>query len=216
VACFVKVYGVVFLGTPRSAEHAAGHEASAGMLLPMALLCVVCALIGVAPGLVRLPLQSALTSYQSSLASGGLAGLVPFGRISLLAVGLIVLAALTALFLSRRAAPYAVSRTWGCGYLRPTARMQYSASSFAAMLISWFRGVLCPEVHRREVAGLFPLPGFFESHLPETVLERIYLPLLDYLHLKSASIRRLQHGKLNIYIFYTFITLVLLMVVTER
>ena len=218
LACFVKVYGVVFLGTPRSAEHAAGHEAPAGMLLPMTLLCVLCVLIGVAPGLVRLPLQSALSSYQRSLASNGLAPLVPFGWISLLAAGLIVLAALAALFLSRRTAslPHAVARTWGCGYLRPTARVQYSASSFAAVLISWFRGVLRPELHLKEVSGFFPLPGFFKSHLPETVLERIYLPLLDYLYLKSAAIRRLQNGKLNIYIFYTFITLVLLMVVTTR
>jgi hypothetical protein len=66
------------------------------------------------------------------------------------------------------------------------------------------------------VSGFFPLPGSLESHLPETVLDRLYLPWLDYLYLKSLTIRRLQHGKLNIYIFYTFITLVLLMVATTR
>jgi formate hydrogenlyase subunit 3/multisubunit Na+/H+ antiporter MnhD subunit len=216
VACFVKVYGVVFLGMPRSTKHAAGGEASAGMLLPMAFLCFFCVLIGVAPGLIRIPLQSALSNYQGSLPQ--VAPLIPFGLISLLAAGLIVLVALLALSLSRRrrSLPDAVARIWGCAYLRPTARMQYSASSFASVLISWFSWVLCPEFHRKEVSGFFPLPGSLESHLPETVLDRLYLPWLDYLYLKSLTIRRLQHGKLNIYIFYTFITLVLLMVATTR
>jgi formate hydrogenlyase subunit 3/multisubunit Na+/H+ antiporter MnhD subunit len=218
VACFVKVYGVVFLGSPRSAEHAAGHESPYSMLLPMALLCLICVLIGVAPGVIASPLNGALQGYQSSLSSQGLAGFVPFGRLSLLAAGLIVSALLVGVILRRRVAgrPQAVSATWGCGYLRPTPRMQYSSSSFGAMLVDWFRGLLCPEVHREEVAGLFPVPGRFESHVPETVLERLYLPWLEYLHLKSTVIRRLQHGKLNIYIFYTFITLVLLLLATSR
>jgi hypothetical protein len=94
--------------------------------------------------------------------------------------------------------------------------MQYSASSFGDTLVSWFRAVLRPEVHRKEVSGIFPEPGSFESHLPETVLERIYLPFLEYLYRKSAAVRHLQHGKLNIYIFYTFITLVVLLAVTSR
>jgi len=218
VACFVKVYGVAFLGTPRSAEHAGGHEAPAWMLWPMALLSLICILIGVAPALIALPLNSAIVGYRGSLASRGIADLVPLGWLSLLGICLLALTALVALFLLRRARslPHAVSSTWGCGYLQPTPRMQYTSSSFGATLVSWFRGALRPELHRTEVTGLFPLPGRFESHLPETVLERIYLPFLEYLYRKSAPVRRLQHGKLNIYIFYSFLTLVLLLVVTMR
>jgi len=217
VACFVKVFGVVFLGVPRSPEHAAGHEAPAGMLWPMALLSFSCAVIGFAPGLIAYPLNNALLSYRAALASQGIANLVPFGWLSLLALALVATAALIALFLSRRAArlPRLVSPTWGCGYLRPESSMQYSASSFGATLVSWFRAVLRPETHREEVDGLFPAPGRLASHLPETVLERIYLPFLEYLFHKTAPVRRLQHGKLNIYIFYSFLTLVLLMVLTS-
>lgn len=218
VACFVKVYGIAFLGTPRSAGHAGGQEAPAVMLWPMALLCMLCVLIGVVPAVIGLPLNSAIISYQSSLSSQGIANLVPLGVLSILGLSLLALVALIALFLLRRARklPHAVSSTWGCGYLQPTSRMQYSASSFADMLVTLFRGVLRPELHRKEVEGLFPVPGRLESHVPETVLERIYLPLLEYLYLKTAPVRRLQHGKLNIYIFYSFITVVLLLVLTMR
>ena len=217
LACFVKVYGVVFLGVPRSPDHAGGHEAPPSMLVPMALLSLVCLLIGVAPGVLALPLGHAVLSYQNLQATRGLASLVPFGWISALGAGLVGCAALAALFLARRARrqPVAVSRTWGCGYLRPGPRMQYSASSFGETLVYWFSGVLRPELHRKEVSGLFPERASLESHLPEAVLERIYLPFLGYLFRKTAPVRHLQHGKLNIYIFYTFITLVTLLVVTS-
>ena len=218
LACFVKVYGVAFLGLPRSPEHAGGHEAPASMLLPMALLSLVCVLIGVAPGLVAAPLENVVAGYHTLLKAPILASRVPFGWISLLGVGLLAAAALIALLLARRAGrePSAVTRTWSCGYLRPDARMQYSASSFGATLVSWFRAVLCPEEHRKEVTGIFPEAGSFTSHLPETVLERMYIPFLQYLYRKSAAVRHLQHGKLNIYIFYTFITLVVLLAVTSQ
>ena len=218
VACFVKVYGVVFLGQPRSAEHAASHESPVSMLLPMALLCSLCLLIGVAPGLVASPLGAALIAYRGSLAPSDIASLFPFGWLSFLAAALLLVAALLWLLLWRRTASRTrgAGATWGCGYLRPTARMQYSASSFGATLVSWFAALLCPESRREQQGDPFPPAGSFASHVPETVLERIYLPFLEYLHAKSAPVRRLQHGKLNIYIFYTFITLLLLMVLTSR
>ena len=218
VACFVKVYGVAFLGVPRSPEHEARHEAPGIMLWPMALLSLVCVLIGVAPVLIAAPLQSAVAGYQGALASPLLADLLPLGQLSLLGISLIALACLVAWYLMRRwrALPAAVSSTWGCGYLAPTPRMQYSSSSFGAMLVYWFRGVLRPEVHRKEVSGHFPEVGRFQSHVPETVLEQIFVPFLEYLYRKSAPVRGLQHGKLNIYIFYSFITVVLLLVLTMQ
>jgi hydrogenase-4 component B len=218
VACFVKVFGVAFLGMPRSPEHEAGHEAPASMLAPMAVLAGVCAIIGLVPLLTVLPLDNAIRAYQGALASTGVGRLAPLWLLSLLGLGLVALAAGVALYLlwRCRALPQERSVTWGCGYLAPSPRMQYSSSSFGSMLVHWFRALLRPEVHRKEVAGLFPDPARFASHVPETVLERAYLPLLDYLYLKTAPVRRLQCGKLNIYIFYTFATLILLLVLTTR
>jgi formate hydrogenlyase subunit 3/multisubunit Na+/H+ antiporter MnhD subunit len=218
VACFVKVFGVAFLGAPRSADHAAGHEAPRAMLWPMGILAAVCALIGVIPLLIASPLNGAVAGYSNDLAEEQLSRLVPFGWISALAVGLIVTGWLIWFYFAgrTRSLPYNKSVTWGCGYLHPTPRMQYSSSSFGALLVNMFKTVLMPEVHKKEVTGNFPGPSSFQSHVPETVLERGYLPLLDYLYLKSSPIRHLQHGKLHIYIFYTFITLVVLMALTTR
>jgi hydrogenase-4 component B len=218
VACFVKVFGVLFLGTPRSAEHAGGHESPPSMLWPMGALSLICLFIGVGPVLLGFPLTSAVAGYQAALGATTVGALVPLGWLSILAAGLLVLIALIWLYVSSavRKRPVVESGTWGCGYIRPTPRMQYTSSSFGSMLVDYFRHFLCPVVHRKEVSGLFPSESGFESHVPETVLERLYLPFLEYVYMKALPIRRLQHGKLNIYIFYTFITLVLLMVLTTR
>ncbi|GFO55533.1 hydrogenase [Geomonas sp. Red276] len=219
VACFVKVFGVVFLGAPRSAPHAAAHEAPSSMLWSMGLLAGCCVAIGLFPFIAIRPLDGALASYLGSQPPHQpLGDLVPFGWISALAVGLLAVTMLIALLFRMRGStlPRERSVTWGCGYLAPTPRMQYSSSSFAAMLVRMFRLLLRPEEHRREPDGPFPCTGHFESHVPETVLEQAYLPGLEYLYRKSAPVRHLQHGKLNLYIFYTFITLVVLMALTTR
>ncbi|GFO68146.1 hydrogenase [Geomonas limicola] len=218
VACFVKVYGVVFLGEPRSPEHLCAGEPPGSMLASQALLALVCVLIGVLPLCVARPLENVLISYRGGGEPQALVSLLPFVRISLVAMLLVVLCAAVALWLRRRSAriPTTVSRTWGCGYLQPTPRMQYSASSFGSLLVGWFSTVLRPEVHKVEPTGSFPGPAAYRSHLPETALERVFLPLLEYLYEKSALVRHLQHGKLNLYIVYTFLTLVVLYVLTTR
>ncbi|GFO60154.1 hydrogenase [Geomonas silvestris] len=217
VACFVKVYGVVFLGEPRSPEHVGTGDPPASMLGAQALLALVCVLIGVAPICVARPLENALAAYRGGFVQQALVPMVPFTWITLLAVLLLMLAAGAALWLRRRTGrAAATSRTWGCGYLKPTPRMQYSASSFGSLLVAWFGVVLRPEVHRTDPAGSFPGPAAYRSHLPETALERLFLPLLEYLYEKSAPVRHLQHGKLNLYIVYTFLTLVVLFILTTR
>ncbi|UFS68788.1 hydrogenase [Geomonas sp. RF6] len=218
LACFVKVYGAVFLGVPRAEAHAGGHEAPVTMLVPMGILAALCALIGIVPVVLVVPLESALETFAPSVAGVALAEVAPFSLVSVMAVALVGGALLLWWSLRRGGAklPQGAAGTWGCGYLRPTSRMQYTPSSFGSMLVHWFSGALRPETHEAKVAGLFPQPASFESHVPETMLERVYLPALAWLYRKSAVIRQLQHGRLHLYIGYTFVTLVLLMVLTVR
>jgi hypothetical protein len=81
------------------------------------------------------------------------------------------------------------------------------------MLVQQFKWVMRPEVHRPEINGIFPDRARFSSHVPETALERVYTPLLEYLYVKAVPIRRLQSGQLPMYILYIFVTLIVLMVV---
>jgi NADH:ubiquinone oxidoreductase subunit 5 (subunit L)/multisubunit Na+/H+ antiporter MnhA subunit len=185
-ACFVKVHGTVFLGHPRSrhAEHA--HEAPPAMLAPMLALAVVCVVIGLfpaalLPGLARaaagwsgLPLEAVAASAASAGSSAA--------RVTAVATALIAVALAAALLrrrLLRRPQPRA--ETWGCGYARPTARMQYTGSSLAGMLVGSFRWAFFPRARVLPPRGVFPQRSMYRASVPDTALERGILPALSWI-----------------------------------
>lgn len=216
VACFIKVYGIAFLGYPRSAEARDAHEAGRAMRAPMAFLALLCAFIGLFPLAVARLLEGAAFTWQPALALGGnrLATIVPLGWITVLGCVLLGIVGLLAVVFrgQLKASPVGETGTWDCGYAAPTPRMQYSASSFAEMLVKLFGGVLRPHRERPEISGFFSRVPRFATHVPETVLELIYLPFLRWADEKLSVVRRLQHGQLHLYILYTFITLVTLLI----
>ncbi len=215
VACFVKVYGIVFLGVPRSEEHAGGHEATWQMLMPMTLLAMLCAVIGLAPGLLEGALQQASMTAMPAILQKGvqpLAALVPLPLLTIMGITLLMLLALLYFWYRYRltTSPVGETVTWGCGYQRPLARMQYSASSFAQMLTGLFAFVLKPQAHRPRIAGIFPRRTSFQSHVPESLLELVYIPALERFYERFIPIRKLQNGILQQYVLYYLITLIVL------
>lgn len=214
VACFVKVVGVVFLGEARQPRPADPHEPPWQMLAPMGVLASLCGVIGLVPLAVAPLLEVVVGVYPGlNVTPGALADQAPLFRLSLLAAVLLGLCGLLALayrFLVRRA-PRGSTETWGCGYLAPSPRMQYTASSFAASLVSILSPVLRPHGHRPEIAGLAPGPARFASHVPEVVLDLLLLPLLRRAEEWSAPLRRLQHGHLHLYMLYIFAVLCVLL-----
>ncbi len=218
VACFVKVYGVTFLGAPRSDAAARAHEAPYVMLFSMAILAAVCFTVGLVPWLAAPLVQTAVESLRPALVESlnlsDMAGLgwVSCGAIALLAVIMLATAGLRRM---RVSLPVKTGPTWGCGYTAVTARMQYTASSFGEMFVGLFRLVLRPHVDRSLLHGICPDKAHFKSHVPETTLEHVFVPLLQRLYAKTAVIRDLQHGHLQIYIVYVFVTLFVLLVGTK-
>jgi hydrogenase-4 component B len=219
VACFVKVFGIVFLGAPRSESAAHAHEAPRTMLGGMTILAVVCFVIGLIPWLAAPLLQRAVGGWRPGLAAVAepLATTAHLWWISGAAIFLVLIIGLTAVMLKSRLArlPSGSGETWGCGFTAPTTRMQYTASSFAEMLVTFFRAALQPHIHFPTVCGPFPRPDRFASHVPETMLDLVYIPMLQRLYAKTAPIRRMQNGHLQLYILYTFITLIVLLAATR-
>ncbi|MGE5144905.1 MAG: proton-conducting transporter membrane subunit, partial [Acidobacteriota bacterium] len=208
LACFAKVCGIVFLGVPRSDAALRGHEVSAGMLGPMFGLAGTCALIGLAPGLAVGPaLVVGGSIARMSLPASGSDILAASVRLGLWSLALVVLLALgtVAWAAVRRRRPIARAETWGCGYALPNARMQYTASSFAAPLLAAY-GPLAgiDETHA-------PGGGAFHTHASELVLDRAILPAWTAVRRLLGRLRPLQHGRLWVYLLYVISILLLLL-----
>jgi hydrogenase-4 component B len=211
LACFVKVCGIVFLGVPRSPGAAQAHEAPAGLLGPMLALAVACVLLGVFPAVAVRPalaVGASLSPGPAPVMEGALlAAVSAIGWLSSAVVVLLVLgSAGWAVFRQRRL--LATGETWGCGYALPSARMQYTASSFAApLLASW--GALAG-THRETT------PGAFHGRPRELVLEGMILPVWDGLRATLARLRAIQHGRLWVYLLYLIAVLLVLLAYLAR
>lgn len=212
LACFAKAFGVVFQGEPRSEEAAHAHESPATMLIPMGILALACAGIGLAPVLIASPLNRVVTTLatqgQVLPALGSLANL-PW--LSVMAIPLLLLG----LLLWQWAVPKPRVKqqpTWGCGYTAPSARMQYTASSLADGLVQGLVWVLWPKVQGGRVRGFFPFPRRFQSHVPDPVLDRLATPGLKGTAFLLNGLRFLQAGHMSIYLMYVLLTLLTLLI----
>jgi hydrogenase-4 component B len=214
VACFVKVFGAVFLGHPRGEAAERAREAPAAMTLPMAVLAAACFLIGLAPAKVAPLLQRGVAAWSegSGASLPALEALAPLrvvgwaGAVLLVAVAAVSVALLRRM---RREAP-----TWDCGYAAPSARMQYTASSFAQMLVHVFSWLLRPSVHVQRIDSIFPGPQKFESHVEDVALAGVVLPFFRGSARWLLRLRFLQQGRVQVYILYILVFVVLLLLWT--
>jgi hydrogenase-4 component B len=214
VACFVKVFGAVFLGTARSGHVEQAHESPLSMIGPMASLAAGCIFIGIAPLVLAPVFDAAVRVWAPEMAAGlELAALAPFDWIGgmglLLTAGLFLGGAL--LWLRLRHGVVEKAATWGCGYVAPTPRMQYTASSFAEMLVSLFGWALRPRARKPEKLPLFPVRTEFHSEVPDVVLEEAVLPAFRFVARLSAWFRVFQQGSIQTYLLYMFLALIALL-----
>jgi formate hydrogenlyase subunit 3/multisubunit Na+/H+ antiporter MnhD subunit len=209
LACFAKVAGVVFLGAPRTPGAEALPESDRGLRAPMLSLAAACVALGVfAPLGMRPAIRAAVfVSGVSAMADAGVAEVTASGTwiggiaaflFATIGVGWLVRRAV----LRRRAVRF--DETWACGYVEPTARMQYTASSFAAPLLSAFGRASGTVAHRTADS--------FATHPLDLVLDRVAMPAWAAIQRAGSRLRPLQRGRLSAYLIYVMAALVVLLV----
>jgi hydrogenase-4 component B len=217
VITFVKLYGIIFLGSPRSASAGVGHEATATMTGPMILLATGCLVVGLAP-LLLIKLLAPVVSFYGGLTLpviAELTGQIPLLPLTLANIFLLILVlGIGAAYLRRlRSSPCSQAATWGCGYLQPTPRMQYTGTSFSELIVSLLGVVVAPDRRRPKLSSTLATVGAgFSYSITETVLDRILTPLFGVIGVSFSYLRRVQHGQLHIYALYIFATLCVLMI----
>ncbi len=218
VATFVKLLGTVFLGSPRRSDAGAAdhtHKPSMMMTGPMLALAAACLAIGLVPSLFIPAVERAVYGWMPATAQGQpLLVLAPVRWITFAGVALIVLLASIAAVARAMLGGKTVRRgpTWDCGYARPTARMQYTGSSFGQSIVGLFAMVLRPHTAKPLVSGTMPARAAFESRVPDTVLDSAVVPVFSFLGLQLPRIRFMQQGKLNLYLFYIVVITILLLI----
>ena len=213
VACFVKVYGAVFLGSPRTAAATRARESRLAMVGPMVVLAVVCAIIGLAPVLLIPTLDSAIAVWRGETDSIPLSvgTVAPLQAVSVMGMLLVVLIVIPAIGLTYRKRSSQGVGTWDCGYARPTSRIQYTASSFAQRIVAMFGWVLRPRMHPPHLKGLFPESAKMHSHVDDLILDRVFLPVGRCMVRWFGWFSQFQQGMTQRYLLYILIAVILML-----
>ena len=208
VTCFVKAFGAVFLGSPRSSHAQHAHESGLLMIGPMISMVMCCFFVGLFPACVEPLLSQAISAWAPELSDVGpqLSALAPLDWIGSLGGVLVAALALTGvlLLLRLRSSIVETGPTWGCGYVAPTPRMQYTSSSFVEMLVGLFGWALRPRTELPGVMALFPQRTDFRSVIGDPVLDEGLLPTVGMAATGFAWFRVFQQGRIQMYLLYIF------------
>jgi hydrogenase-4 component B len=216
--CFTKAFGIVFLGEPRSEQATGAHEASAGMKFAVLVLAGACIAVGLlAPLIVRFAAYVLIpvtgfshVQIRAELIKASIIMCYLLAVCGALAVLVLLVALLRKRLLAGR--PVAEACTWDCGYARPTSRMQYTGASFVQPFTYLFRSLLKPIEKFSPPRGLFPAKTSLHTETPDVGHRHIAAPLRRAIDWLSASLQWLQTGRLQIYILYIAVTLLILLV----
>jgi NADH:ubiquinone oxidoreductase subunit 5 (subunit L)/multisubunit Na+/H+ antiporter MnhA subunit len=210
---FTRIAGVALLGAPRSAEAARAREVGPGSWIPLALLASGLVLFGLFPGLpLRLvtPVAVQLGAVEAGAVLGDASELATAPRV-VFGVLLVVIGGLYALR-RRLGSVDTASETWGCGFAAPTARMEYTASSYSQLFVSALvPRALRPRIHVQPPRGVFPGKGTFRTDAQDPARTRLFDPLFRELGDRMSRLRRFQAGRLNLQLLYTLLTLLALL-----
>ncbi len=224
-ACFVKAFGVTFLGRPRSEAARNARETDGFSLAAMSALAVLCVLLGVLPALAIDALAPAVQATVGARVAPqiglGWLTIAPIAEARSSYNGLLVLVFIVA---SASLAAYAIHRlasratrrapAWDCGFPDPSPATQYTAASFAQPI----RRAFATSVFGARESVRMPPPGdlgpaSIEVELHDPVWEGLYAPIARAVGYAADRMNGLQFLTIRRYLSLVFLALVGLLLV---
>ena len=221
-ACFVKAFGIAFLGKPRSRSVGRAREVPAGMLAGMGLLATLCLLLGVLPTtMIELmaPITQLLVRDElPSAAAQGWLWLTPISpevasySAPFVLIAIVVVFALGYFFLKRGAAPARRAYAWDCGFGHLTQRMQYTSTAFSQPIRRVFAGIWKVDEHIETLASKGTIPHVtslhYSLHTQDWSWLKCYLPIGRLVLAAANRIGFIQTGNIHTYLKFSFVTLI--------
>ena len=215
----VKFYGVIFLGRPREKVLDHAHDAGKWERSGMVWLALGCVALGLAPVIVvqhiDLVSHSLIGSGLGNAASNWVflapvdterASYSPlYFLLAVLGVMLLTMILVRRLYHGRMRR----SAAWDCGFPAQTARMQDTAEGFGQPIRRIFEPFFRIE---REVPSAFDTHPKYHGETEDRLWYILYVPVRNLVEKLSSWVGLLQHGRIHLYLTYTFVTLVVLLV----
>lgn len=223
--CFVKAFGITFLGQPRSPFATHAQEVDGSMKLGMGILAVSClGLALAAPWILEILNEITETLSNFNIPMGVLVQktflMSPSGtsQFSPLWIAILLCGFLAGTVLFSRVifgkSVFKIGPSWDCGMPGLEPRMQYTATGYSKPLRRIFSFLYQP-TRRVELEDeghdILRTAQRFESKITHPVDQWFYEPLAELVSKWSQKAKRIQTGHIQLYLSYIFITLILLL-----
>jgi formate hydrogenlyase subunit 3/multisubunit Na+/H+ antiporter MnhD subunit len=224
-ACFVKAFGITFLGRPRSEAARDAREVDGFSVAAMGLVAIACFVVGLFPGIVMDALapatQATLGARVAPQASLPWLSVVPIDESrssydALLLFVFIVVSMLITTFAIHRLASRALRRApaWDCGTPDPSPITQYTADSVAQPIRRVFGTI---PFGAEEVIDMPPpgdaRPAGLRVHMRDRIWDAFYAPVGGSITYVAHQWNRFQFLTIRKYLTLVFTLLVFLLLV---
>jgi hydrogenase-4 component B len=224
-ACFVKAFGITFLGRPRRPAAAHAQETDRWSLTAMLMLAALCLVAGILPGYfidALAPVTTSLVEARMPVQSGiAWLSIVPIAESrssynGLLVFLFIAISGTLAAIAIHRLASAALRRgpAWDCGYPDASPATQYTAGSFAQPIRRVYGTLVFGAREHVEMPPPGDLrPARLTVELHDRLWEAIYAPLAAGVGRTADKLNRLQFLTIRQYLTLVFAALVALLLV---
>ena len=219
VLAFTKLYGVVFLGSPRSTHVAESSEVDSLRIGAMAIPAALILFIGLLPQYAIRPITvvaEAISGADNTIALNYFAPTLK----AVSSAGWILLAIVLLLFALKH---YLQSRTkieegptWGCGFTALNTRMQYTGESFSEGLENIGKPLMKDTVDGRAVdkGEIFPKPHNYHIVHKDKVDSLLGQWWVRMLHRINEWVMRLRTGRVNNYITFALAFFIVVLILS--
>ena len=207
VLAFSKLYGVVFLGSPRSTHVAECTEVDNQRIVAMALPAMFILIIGLLPQFAIQPVALVAECVTGANSTAAIASFMPT-LTTLSYIGIILILVIALLYVMKRRAQLKrkieSGPTWGCGFTAPNIRMQYTGESFSEGLENIGRPLMKDTVDGRSVekGEIFPSQHNYEIKHKDKVDSLLGQWWVKLMYSINKYVMRLRTGRVNNYITF--------------
>jgi len=222
VLTFTKTFGTIFLGNPRKQYKHQPVEVSSLMLIPQYLIVLVMLSVAFLPQFYLNNIFDLLGNIGNARSIVAPSGLTAYSEsitnINLYSILFVVIVAaswgLRALVIKSKSQK--VEPTWGCAYVAPNSRMQYTGKSFSKSLGKIFGFVLFEEKKFKELeAGeIFPESRKYVSHYQDFFEYRFINYITHHLVYAANYFKFIQNGRVQSYVWYGIVFMVAIFTLT--
>ena len=219
VLAFTKLYGVVFLGSPRSHEVAECEEVDNFRIFAMGIPAALILFIGLFPQYAILPIAKVAEAVTMSDNTMVIDHMMPtLQTMSLISWVLIVV--IVALFFAKRRAQRSRTitqgPTWGCGFTALNTKMQYTGESYSEGLENIGKPLIKNTVDGRTIDKneIFPTRHSYDIRHKDKVDSLLGRWWMQLMHRINVYTMRFRTGRVNSYITFALLFLVVVLLLT--